>query len=244
MMHQPPAPQLLGYLARFIRRSRAGACMLLLAGLLAACSSTRGGPVPYDVKLGNPDVPEPPRLETYRLQPMDALSISVFQVADLSGEYEVDLGGNIALPLVGTMQVANLTSEELRLQLRDRLRKFVKDPVISIGVKPSTKRTITVDGSVKSPGMYPVNGPVTLIQAVALAGGLDQDANPRRVAVFRRVGGQRMAAAFDLETIRRAQAEDPEVLSGDIVVVESEKNKELQRTLLSTIPLIGIFRPY
>lgn len=218
--------------------------MLLLAGLLVACSSTRGGPVPYDVKLADPDVAEPVRLETYRLQPMDALRISVFQVADLSGEYEVDLSGDIALPLVGTMHVANLTSEELRLQLRERLRKFVKDPVISIAVKPSTKRSITVDGSVKSPGMYPVNGPVTLIQAVALAGGLDQDANPHRVAVFRKIGGKRMAAAFDLETIRRAQAEDPEVFSGDIVVVESEKNKELQRTILSTIPIIGIFRPY
>jgi polysaccharide biosynthesis/export protein len=212
--------------------------------LLSACTSTRGGPVAYDVQgFGTPDAPEPPRLENYKIEPMDQLRVNVFQVADLSGEFEVDLNGEIAFPLVGTVKAADLTTRELQAELKQRLRKYVKDPVVSVAVTPATKRSITVDGSVRQPGMFPVNGSLTLIQAIALAHGLDEKANPRRIAVFRRIGGRRMAAAFDLESIRRGQAEDPEIYSGDVIVVDGSKTKQFQRDLLQALPILGMFRP-
>jgi polysaccharide export outer membrane protein len=68
---------------------------------------------------------------------------------------------------------------------------------VAVGVKSSTRRSVTVDGAVKSSGSYPVSGPLTLLQAIALSGGASEDANLRRVAVFRTVSGQRQAAAFD-----------------------------------------------
>jgi polysaccharide export outer membrane protein len=232
-----------------LRGNRPGARGLLvalgLAGLLlSACTATRGGSVPYDVQnFGTPDAPEPARLEDYKIEPTDRLKVSVFQVTDLSGEFEVDLNGDIAFPLIGTVKVADLTTRELQAELKSRLRKYVKDPVVSVAVSPTGKRSITVDGSVREPGMFPVNGSMTLIQAIALARGLDKEANPRRIAVFRRVGGRRMAAAFDLESIRRGQAEDPEVFSGDVIIVDGSKTKAFQRELLQALPILGLFRP-
>jgi polysaccharide export outer membrane protein len=84
---------------------------------------------------------------------------------------------------------------------------------------------------------------MTLIQAIALARGTTQDANPRRVAVFRTIGGQRQAAAFDLTAIRRGEANDPPIYPGDIVVVDGSRVKEVQRQILQTIPLLAIFGP-
>jgi polysaccharide export outer membrane protein len=217
----------------------------LSALLLASCAGSRGGPVPYDVQnFGTPDAPEPAKLEDYKIEPMDGLRISVFQVTDLSGEFEVDLNGEIAFPLIGTVKAADMTTRELQTELKERLRKFVHEPVVSVAVKPSAKRSITVDGSVRNPGMFPVTTSMTLIQAIALASGVDERANPRRIAVFRRIGGRRLAAAFDLESIRRGQAEDPEIYSGDIIVVDGSKTKAIQREILQTIPLLGLFRPF
>jgi polysaccharide biosynthesis/export protein len=89
-----------------------------------------------------------------------------------------------------------------------------------------------------------VQGSTTLMRAVALARGLSGDANPSRVVVFRTVNGQRMAAAFDLTRIRRAQAEDPAVYGNDVVVVDGSRARALFRDVLSSIPILGIFRPF
>jgi polysaccharide export outer membrane protein len=218
---------------------------VIAAGLLLAGCTTRGGPVAYDVQdFGTPDEPEDVKLENYKIEPLDSLRLSVFQVPDLSGDFEVDLKGNIVLPLVGTVKAAGLTQEELQADVQKRLRKYMKDPVVSLAVKPSVGRSITVDGAVRQPGIFPIKGSLTLIQAIALARGLEQDANPRRVAIFRRIGGKRMAAAFDLTSIRRGQEDDPDIHSGDIIVVDGAKAKAIQRDLLQAIPILGIFRPF
>jgi len=113
-----------------------------------------------------------------------------------------------------------------------------------VAIKQSTARVVTVDGAVKDAGSFPVAGPLTLIQAVALAKGPTEDANPRRVAVFRTIGGQRQAAAFDLTDIRRGQAPDPAIYAGDIVVVDGSSIKALQKQIFQTVPLLGMFRPW
>ena len=102
---------------------------------------------------------------------------------------------------------------------------------------------MTLDGSVKKAGTYPVNGSLTLMQAVALAGGVGDDANIHRVAVFRTVGGKRQAAAFDLEAVRRGQKEDPPIYPGDIIVIDGSKIKALQKQILSSLPVLSIFGP-
>jgi polysaccharide export outer membrane protein len=112
-----------------------------------------------------------------------------------------------------------------------------------VAIKESTAHVVTVDGAVTQAGQYPVQGTMSLIQAVAVARGTTQDANPRRVAVFRTIDGTRQAAAFDLTAIRRGEAPDPQVYPGDIIVVDGSRIKEIQKQVLQTIPLIAIFGP-
>lgn len=219
-------------------------CILVAFTALTACAGTRGGPIPYDMEnFGAPDRPVPLTLEdNYRIGPMDTLGITVFQVPDLSGDREVDLAGRISMPLIGDVRAIDLTTDELRAELAKRFgEKYLQSPDISVTVKSSTRRMVTVDGSVRMPGIFPVTGPMTLMQAVALARGTNDLANEHRVAIFRQINGERMAAAFDLISIRRGEAKDPEVYSSDIIIVDGSNIKAVQRELLSTLPFVNIF---
>jgi polysaccharide export outer membrane protein len=113
-----------------------------------------------------------------------------------------------------------------------------------VAIKESTAHVVTVDGAVNQAGQFQVMGPLTLVQAIALARGTRDDANSRRVAVFRTIGGQRQAAAFDLTDIRRGQATDPAIYAGDIVVVDGSRVKEVEKQVFSAVPLVGMFRPF
>ena len=189
---------------------------IALASSLAACSDTRGGPIPYDRALAAPDTPSVNSLgEGYKIAPMDQLTIKVFNAKDLSDDYDVDLAGHISLPLIGEVAAANLTTAQLDQVLTAKLgEKYFEHPDVSVGVKKSVGRLVTVDGAVKEGGSFPALGNLSLIQAVALAKGTSEDANPRRVAVFRTIGGQRQAAAFDLDRDPARPVARPDDLSG------------------------------
>jgi polysaccharide export outer membrane protein len=235
---------------RALGRGLAVSSAAVLALLLVAGCATRGGSIPYDVKdFQRPDPPSAaPGVndEDYRISPLDMLRINVFQVGDLSGEFQVDLGGNMTMPLIGQVRAVDLTTRQLQDLLAQRLgQRYLRNPQVTVAVSQSTRRNITVDGSVRQPGQYPLSGPTTLLQAVAMARGPDDNANTHRVAVFRQVQGQRMAAAFDLAAIRRGRAEDPVIYTGDIIVVDGGSTlRTIQREILSSLPLLGIFRPY
>ena len=223
-----------------------GRCLgLALALVLSACADHAGGPIPYNVALAAPDAPTVAPLETgYRIAPMDTVTVKVFKSQDLSGDYQVDLAGNISLPLIGEVQAVNLTTAQLDERLTAALgQKYFEHPDVSVGIKASTRRSVTVDGAVKQAGTFALAGGTSLMQAVALAGGTTEDANARRVAVFRTIGGQRQAAAFDLTAIRHGQAKDPEIYPGDIVVVDGSSVKSGFKKFVQSIPLLAIFGP-
>lgn len=188
-----------------------------LAMLLAACSGTRGGSIPYGVpNFGMPDAPKVSAVDdTYKLAPLDTVTITVFQVKDLSQDYAIDQSGRL-MPLVGRVDAVGLSTTELGNLIARRLdAKYLRSPDVTVSLKESASRVVTVDGSVRQPGIYPATGPLSLVQVVALARGTDDLANPRRVAIFRTIGGKRMAAAFDLTSIRRGQDKDPDIFPGD-----------------------------
>jgi polysaccharide export outer membrane protein len=214
--------------------------------LLGACADSAGGPIPYNVPLSAPDAPKVASLESdYRIAPMDTITVKVFKSEDLSGEYQVDLTGHISMPLVGEIDAANLTTAQLDQRLTEKLgEKYFQNPDVAVGVKASTRRAVTVDGAVKQAGSFPIAGPTSLMQAVALAGGTTEDANARGVAIFRTIGGQRQAAAFDLTAIRHGQAKDPQIYPGDIVVVDGSAIKEGFKRIMQSFPLFSIFRPF
>jgi len=214
--------------------------------LLAACQDSRGGPIPYDRPLAAPDEPRVVALESnYKIAPMDQLAIKVFKSEDLSGDYDVDLAGRISLPFIGEIEAANITTAELDERLTAKLgEKYLENPDVAVSIKKSTARVVTVDGAVRESGSFPVAGPMSLIQAVALAKGPTEEANPRRVAVFRTIQGQRQAAAFDLTAIRRGQSPDPQIYPGDIIVVDGSGIKAFQKQVLQNLPILSIFRPF
>jgi polysaccharide export outer membrane protein len=223
------------------------ASMCLMGTLfLTGCADTRGGSIPYDKPLAAPDETKFDTLETnYKIAPMDKLAIKVFKMEDLSGDYDVDLAGNISLPLIGQLQAANLTTAQLDDQLTQKLgAKYLEHPEVSVAIKSSTAHVVTIDGAVREGGSFPVGGPISLIQAVAMAKGTSEDANARRVAVFRTISGRRQAAAFDLTSIRRGEAPDPQIYPGDIVVVDGSSIKAAQKQIFQSFPLLSIFRPF
>lgn len=238
--------------------------MLLLSAFavaLAACAS--GGDekltnVSYEpASFGAPDPATAKPVETVAelrptIAPYDKLDIKVFQVEDLSGEYQVSPTGQIIYPLLGQITAAGKTPAELAKQIAAGLgAKHLRSPNVQVNLKEAeptvTESLVTVDGSVNEPGAFPIKGPMTLMRAVALAKGLEDDANPKRVIVFRTVNGQRLAGGFDLTAIRRAQAEDPPIYPNDIVVVDAKKSspfKGIFDRALQTVSVLSIFRPF
>jgi polysaccharide biosynthesis/export protein len=220
---------------------------LCAAALVAGCADRRGGPLAYSPSnFGVPDAPAVVPLGSgYKIAPLDTLTIKVFKMPDLSGDFEVDLTGQISIPLIGSVTATDYTTAQLDEQLTQRLgAKYLENPDVSVGIKSSTSRSVTVDGAVNRAGGFPVNGPVTLMQAVAQAGGATPEANIRRVAVFRQIGGKRQAAAFDLASIRRGEMDDPQVYAGDIVIVDGSSIKALQKQILNSLPIVSMFTPF
>lgn len=219
------------------------ALVIGLAVLLAGCAS-RGGSIAYDVHdFGVPDAPKIAAADdTYKLAPLDTVSVSVFQVADLSHDYAVDQSGRITMPLVGRIDAVGLSTTELSKVIEKRLgEKYMRDPNVTVSLKDSISRVVTIDGSVRQSGIFQVTTTLSLVQAIALAHGTDDLANPHRVAIFRTIGGKRMAAAFDLTSIRRGEAQDPPVYPGDMIIVDGSNVKKAQRSVLQALPLASIF---
>lgn len=180
----------------------------------------------------------------YRVGPLDVLEIAVFQVADLTRTVRINSSGNVSLPLIGTFAAGGKTVQELETEIAQRLRDgFLQDPQVTVYVKEFTSQRITVEGAVNGPGMFPITGQTSLLQAVALAGGMDRLANQRGVIVFRTIAGQRMAAVFDMTEIRAGQAEDPRIYGDDIVVVDFSGARSAWRELIGSLGVISLFTP-
>jgi polysaccharide export outer membrane protein len=181
--------------------------------------------------------------ESYRIGATDLLSIAVFQVPDLSfDEIRVDASGNVQMPMIGSVQAAGLTPNELSNAIARRLaERFLRNPQVTVTVKEAASQKVTLDGAVTQPGVYEMRGRTTLLQAVAMARGPTPSANVESVAVFRVVDGQRMVAVFDLRAIRNGEAVDPVILGDDVVVVDTSRLNSMLREAVTALPALAIF---
>ena len=180
----------------------------------------------------------------YRIGPSDVLSVSVFQVPDLTvPSVQVSGDGMIALPLIGSVRAAGQTARQLEAQIAAKLRaRYLQSPQVTVEIKDFASQQFTVEGSVNKPGVFPMpGGSSTLLRAIATASGFDSVADKEDVVVFRMSGGQKTAARFDMSAIRDGKAEDPEILSGDVIVVESSTARTTLRDLLQVLPAAGLF---
>jgi polysaccharide export outer membrane protein len=221
--------------------------LLVLAFALAGCQSgdVSRSAVQTTTTLSVPDTTLPIQSGDVRIGPMDLLDISVFGAPDLDNSYQVDFEGKLKLPLIGTIPAAGFTASQLATNLERRLGEtYLQDPDVTVRVSEASKRFMTVDGSVQKPGMYPVEGQLTLLQAIALSGGPSDNANTRRVVVFRQIEGKRHAAGFDLKEIRQGNAEDPIVYANDIIVVDGSEARRTYGDFLRSVPLLALFFIY
>ena len=183
----------------------------------------------------------------YRIGPDDTLDINVFQIAELTRTVHVDSTGKILLPLLGSVQASGRTPDQLSTDIAAQLKKsYMNDPQVTVAVKEAQSQRVTVDGAVVQPGVYPLTGRTTLLQAVSLAKGPDPKlANIRHVAIFRTVGGTRHSAMYDLSQVRTGKAEDPEVYGNDIIVVDTSGSKSFFQNFSGGFGLLGmLIRPY
>jgi polysaccharide export outer membrane protein len=179
----------------------------------------------------------------YRIGPLDALDITVFQVKDLTlKKVRVDAAGQLRLPLIGSLTAAGKTAEALSADIAARLGdKYLQAPQVSVVVAEAVNQKVSVEGAVNEAGVFTLTGRTGLMEAVALAKGESRTGNPRRVAIVRSVDGAPHAACFDLVAIRAGRARDPEVVAGDTIVVDGSPRGLLWRNLVETLPALIVF---
>lgn len=189
-------------------------------------------PAPADLDTSSGDIP-------YRIGAFDKLKIDVLGIPDMSKvEIQVDSGGRISFPLVGSLIANGKTPVELSAAIADGLSRYIRQPRVTVNVEEIVSQQITVDGAVQEPGQYPVAGRMTLMRAIARAKGLTEYAKTTEVAVFRTVGTQQMAAVYSLKAIREGRYGDPDIYTNDVIVVGDSQVRHLFRDLLVAAPLI------
>jgi polysaccharide export outer membrane protein len=143
----------------------------------------------------SPTTSPPPRTNTgtvppdYRLVAGDKLRIEVYKDQQLSQSLEIRPDGKITLPLIGDVPAAGATPRELASTLTDRLREYVTTPVVTVIVAEAMPAMVYVMGEVNSPGAQPLREPITVIQALAVAGGFKDFANPKKIRILRKGPG-------------------------------------------------------
>lgn len=177
----------------------------------------------------------------YLIGPFDKLVIDVYGIQELSGRtVQADASGQISFPLAGTINAAGRTPEQLAAELRQRLRdNYIRDPQVQVNLTEAVSQTITVDGQVREPGIFNIVGKMTLMRAVARARGTTDFAKLNDVVVFRTVNGQKMAAIYNLQAIRRGVYRDPDLFANDVVVVGDSKATRALRDMLTFIPALA-----
>jgi polysaccharide export outer membrane protein len=174
-------------------------CPILLLVLLAGCAGSPKAPVRSPAGAGAPGVLSPAELAKaaaaeYRIAPQDLLDISVYAEPDLTRPVRVSAEGKINFPLIGELSLVGLTLAQAEATLRGKLDAFVVNPFVAVEVKESHARRVVILGEVMKPGAYdiPTNSPLTVVEAVARAGGFTKYASGNNVRVVRKTaaGGQ------------------------------------------------------
>lgn len=186
----------------------------------AAAQSPKATPagLPANATPADPD---------YKLTPNDLIEVEVFGVSELKRTVRVNSTGHIALPLIGTLEVAGLSPADTEALIAIQYgAKYLKDPQVSVFVKEFTTKRITVDGAVVKPGIFPLTGPITLLRAIALAGGGGPMADLENVMLFRLTSeGKADNKKYNLDLIRKGEADDPMLQSDDVVVINRNSSR-------------------
>jgi len=160
-------------------------------------------------------------VETYKIGAGDVLIISVWKNPDLTRELVVLPDGAISFPLVGDVPVEGLSVGELKGNLISQLEKYISDPVLSISVKQVNSMMIYVIGKVNGPGRFLLNDDINVLQALALARGLNAFAREKEIKVFRKSPEGTIIHEFNYKEVAKGENMDQNIVleRGDVIVV-------------------------
>lgn len=220
--------------------------LALLAAVGGCAGSPPLGQTGAVAVVSGSELPAPTATDTigderpYLIGPFDRLTIGVFGIPELAErEIRADARGRISFPLAGIIEAGGRTPADVEVMIAERLRSnYVRDPQVTVNLKEIVGRTVTVDGQVRQPGVYPVAGQMSLMRAIATARGLDEFAKLEDVVVFRTVDGKKLAALYNLGAVRRGNYPDPEIFPGDVIIVGDSKARRLFKDLLQIVPLL------
>jgi polysaccharide export outer membrane protein len=184
-----------------------------------------------------------PASHTYKVGPQDVLEVTVFKAPELSKTIQVSETGTINFPLIGEFNASGKTAREVEQEMSKKLgAKYLQNPQISVFVKDHFSQRVTVEGAVKKPGIYPISGGLSLLQAVALSGGFE-DTAAKTVLIFRLDEGKRLAGKYDVSSIREGSQPDLQLQAGDVLIAPTSDIKEGLSTVMKMLP-IAMLAPY
>jgi len=182
----------------------------------ASASTSRSAPAPAPTRPAS-------TATDYRLAAGDKLRIEVYKDTQLSQSLQVRPDGKITLPLVGDVAAAGRTSVELRDAIAGALEEYIAKPVVTVIVTETTPQVVYVTGEVNKPGALALaNGQMSIIQAIAMAGGFTDFANKKDILVMRKnaTGMQTLRFNYKEAIDDESRREPLALLPGDTVIVK------------------------
>ena len=173
----------------------------------------------YRLSADTPNPAKPPE-EFYSIGPGDSLGVNVWKEPTLSGSVKVRPDGFVTLPLINELQVAGMTTGQLRKVLEEKFKEFTVDPFVTIRVEGIASSEVFLVGQVGKPGAFPLTGNETLLQLITRAGGLGVFADRSNLRVVRREGNRMTEFVVDYDAILKGDLKQDILLRpGDRIVV-------------------------
>ena len=157
----------------------------------------------------------------YAIGPEDVLGVLFWRDADMTGDVTVRPDGRITLPLIGDLQAAGLRPDALRDLVQKAAEKYLSDPSVTVVVRQINSRKVFITGQVATPGAYPLVGQRTVMQVIALAGGLNEYADAKAITVMRSENGKTTSFKFNYKDVSRGKGleQNIQLRPGDTIVV-------------------------
>ena len=196
--------------------------VLALTAASAVCASAAGqNAAARPASAVAPAAAAAPSADEYVIGPDDVLSISFWREKDLSADVTVRPDGKVTVPLLNDVMASGRTPEQLRDAIQQMARAYLEDPTPTVVVKEIKSRRVFITGQVEKPGPYPLNDRLTVLQLIAVAGGLKEFADGKSITVMRTVNGRVVALPFNYRDVIRRKHLDQnvELRPGDTVVV-------------------------
>jgi general secretion pathway protein A len=157
----------------------------------------------------------------YVIGPEDVLGVVFWRDADMTGDVTVRPDGMITLPLIGDLRAVGLKPESLRAAITDAAGKYLEDINVTVVIRQINSRKAFITGEVRNPNGYPLAGTRTVMQLIAIAGGLTEYADGKNITIMRTENGQTRTFKFNYKDVSKGKniAQNIELAPGDTVVV-------------------------